>query len=239
MKLEEVKLNFSLSDLQAKSIQLKKGDLLYRQSENTEGFLLVLSGKIKLNHKIDDDHSFVTLITENEYFGLDEIIKPHTRFSSAVAEEDSSIIKITTPPRSIKQSEQSSKYPFPISESNLTTQILPIHLIVALEELNTLTIVHYCFLRGNLNYATELKKILFELIDGGKRELIIDLTACKTIDSSFLGTLIAVLKKVTAVEGKLVLACCNEVYRLFVMTKMDRAFEIFNSLDDAIISFNK
>jgi anti-anti-sigma factor len=51
--------------------------------------------------------------------------------------------------------------------------------------------------------AEEFKKILFKDIQTGWRKIIIDLTECKFIDSTFLGTIVIALKKITELGGKL------------------------------------
>jgi len=78
---------------------------------------------------------------------------------------------------------------------------------------------------------------LFDLIYRGNTNLIINLSSCKTIDSTFLGALVASLKKISAVNGSMTLVCKEEICSwLFVMTKMEKVFEIFESLEDALTS---
>jgi anti-anti-sigma factor len=92
--------------------------------------------------------------------------------------------------------------------------------------------------RATMADASEFKEILFKDIDAGWKEIIIDLTECEFIDSTFLGTIVIALKKITELGGKLRLVGIQpEVATMFKLTKMNRVFEIFESREDALESF--
>ncbi|MDR0932194.1 MAG: STAS domain-containing protein [Victivallales bacterium] len=68
--------------------------------------------------------------------------------------------------------------------------------------------------------------------------LLFDLSAMSHIDSSGLGVLVYLLQKVNAQEGALKLACLQPRPRIvFDITKVYRIFEIFDSVDAALASF--
>ena len=92
--------------------------------------------------------------------------------------------------------------------------------------------------RATLLDVEEFKKILFEDIQTGWRKIIIDLTECKFIDSTFLGTIVIALKKITELGGKLRLVGIQpETQIMFQLTNMNRIFKIFENREDALQSF--
>jgi len=92
--------------------------------------------------------------------------------------------------------------------------------------------------RATLLDAEEFKKILFQDIQTGWKKIIVDLTECEFIDSTFLGAIVISLKKITELGGKLRLVGIQpKVQTLFQLTKMNRIFEIFENREDALQSF--
>ena len=92
--------------------------------------------------------------------------------------------------------------------------------------------------RATLNEAEEFKQRLAEDIDNGYKKIIADLSECEFIDSTFLGTLVISLKKVTTLGGDLRLVGFQPaVHSMFELTRMYRVFEIFDAREDAILSF--
>jgi anti-sigma B factor antagonist len=84
----------------------------------------------------------------------------------------------------------------------------------------------------------ELKqKVLDELERGGKKFLI-DFSQTGYIDSSGLGVLVSLSKKIREQGGELRLADLNEDLRtLFELTKLDTLFQISETRDKALESF--
>jgi len=93
--------------------------------------------------------------------------------------------------------------------------------------------------RATLNEANNLKQRLTENIENGYKKIVVDLSACEFVDSTFLGALVVSLKKVTSLGGDLTLVGFRPaVHSMFELTRMYRVFETFNTKEDAIISFN-
>lgn len=93
--------------------------------------------------------------------------------------------------------------------------------------------------RCNVVYAKRIKDYLFGVIDKGNKNLIIDLQQSRIIDSTFLGALIASLRKIITIGGDLRMVCNPQISPLlFMVTGMDKVFKIFTDLDSAISSFN-
>jgi anti-sigma B factor antagonist len=90
---------------------------------------------------------------------------------------------------------------------------------------------------GELHASTapEFSERLNAAIAAGKTGLVLDLTGVEFIDSTGLSVLLNGLRRVTRVQGSMVLACANPtVLRLFEITKLDSTFEILPSCDEAI-----
>ncbi len=92
--------------------------------------------------------------------------------------------------------------------------------------------------RASVNEAEELKAKLNDAINDGYKKLIVDLTECDFVDSSFLGVLVNSLKKVVKLEGDLKLIGFRPAVRsMFELTRLFRVFESFSSLQEAVKSY--
>ena len=93
--------------------------------------------------------------------------------------------------------------------------------------------------RATLAKAVKFKDEITKLIDDGINKFVVDLSICEYIDSTFLGAMVSLLKKVNSLNGDLRLVYSKEMPSLvFVLTRMDKVFKVFNELDAALASFN-
>jgi anti-sigma B factor antagonist len=84
----------------------------------------------------------------------------------------------------------------------------------------------------------ELKQKVLEELEGGARKFLIDFSGTGYIDSSGLGVLVSLSKKIREQGGELRLANLNEDLRtLFELTKLDTLFHIASSRPEALSSF--
>jgi anti-sigma B factor antagonist len=84
----------------------------------------------------------------------------------------------------------------------------------------------------------ELKELVQAALDRGERRLLIDFSRTGYIDSSGLGALVSISKKVRENGGDLRLAGLNEDLRsLFELTKLDTLFTITDTPEQALTSF--
>ncbi len=84
----------------------------------------------------------------------------------------------------------------------------------------------------------ELKGLIQEGLDRGERKFLIDCSHTGYIDSSGLGALVSLARKVREVGGELRLAGLNEDLRaLFELTKLDTLFPIAPTPDEALAGF--
>src|SRR5947208_12473988 len=58
--------------------------------------------------------------------------------------------------------------------------------------------------------APRLRERLIELVDGGAKHVVVDLSRVEFLDSTGLGVLVGALKRLRAVDGSLGLVCAQE-----------------------------
>ncbi len=86
--------------------------------------------------------------------------------------------------------------------------------------------------------ASSLNEELHKLIDGGKKNIVVDLGDVKFMNSSGLGMLIGALTTVRNAGGQLKLARASEkIESLLIVTKLITVFEHHEKVDEAIGSF--
>ena len=84
----------------------------------------------------------------------------------------------------------------------------------------------------------ELKDLVQAALDRGDRRLLIDFSRTGYIDSSGLGALVSISKKIREAGGELRLSGLNEDLRsLFELTKLDTLFAIAETPKQALASF--
>jgi anti-anti-sigma factor len=92
--------------------------------------------------------------------------------------------------------------------------------------------------RATLKEADEFKQTLAEDIESGKKKIVVDLSDCEFIDSTFLGSLVVSLKKITSLGGDLRLVGFQPaVHSMFELTRMYRVFESYKTREEAVASF--
>jgi anti-sigma B factor antagonist len=84
----------------------------------------------------------------------------------------------------------------------------------------------------------ELKQRIIDALEAGDRKFLVDFTRTGYIDSSGLGVLVSLSKKIRDQGGDLRLAGLNEDLKtLFELTKLDTLFGISDSPDEALTGF--
>ncbi len=80
-----------------------------------------------------------------------------------------------------------------------------------------------------------LKRLVLDRLEGGERRFVVDFARTGHIDSSGLGALIGLARRVRERGGELRLAALNEdLQRLFALTELHGLFEIRGSVDEAL-----
>lgn len=87
--------------------------------------------------------------------------------------------------------------------------------------------------------APNFRQEIDTAIKAGQSRVIVNLKEITFIDSSGLGALVAALKSARSAGGDLYLCELNQqVKMVFELTSMDRAFEIYDTLDDLTTAIN-
>jgi anti-sigma B factor antagonist len=83
-------------------------------------------------------------------------------------------------------------------------------------------------------FKDEIKPLLTQ-----DARLVLDMSKVEFIDSSGLGALVSCLRQAHAVGGEIKLSSLRKPARaLFELLRIHRVFEIFNSSDEAILSYD-
>jgi len=84
----------------------------------------------------------------------------------------------------------------------------------------------------------ELKQQVLDRVEAGARKVVVDFAGAGYIDSSGLGVLVSLAKRLRELGGDLRLANLNEdLLTLFELTKLDSLFRIAASRDQAVEGF--
>lgn len=87
--------------------------------------------------------------------------------------------------------------------------------------------------------ANEFKQIIKEQIGFSHTRLVVDLSMCEHIDSTFLGEIIKSFKKITYIGGALrIVEPAIPAQDIFTCTDTLRLFNLYKTREDAIKSFD-
>jgi anti-sigma B factor antagonist len=89
----------------------------------------------------------------------------------------------------------------------------------------------------DLYTAPELKAELLRLVAEEPRRIVVDMTDATFVDSTTLGVLLGAVKRLRLQGGELEIVCSDlNIRRILSITLLDRAFTIYESLDEALRS---
>jgi anti-sigma B factor antagonist len=87
----------------------------------------------------------------------------------------------------------------------------------------------------DLYTAPEFKERMVQVIEDGKKRVVVDLTKATFIDSTTLGVLVGGVKRLRPAGGSLALVCTDQnICKIFEITGLDRVFPIHPSRDEAL-----
>ncbi len=87
----------------------------------------------------------------------------------------------------------------------------------------------------DLYTAPEFKERLVQVIESGKKRVVVDLSKATFIDSTTLGVLVGGVKRLRPNGGSLALVCTDpNIIKIFEITGLDRVFPIHGSRDEAL-----
>jgi anti-sigma B factor antagonist len=89
----------------------------------------------------------------------------------------------------------------------------------------------------DLYTAPEFKERMVQVIEEGKKQVIVDLSNATFIDSTTLGVLVGGVKRLRPAGGTLSLVCSDQnIVKIFEITGLDRVFPIHESREQALAS---
>ncbi|MCS6808393.1 MAG: STAS domain-containing protein, partial [Bacteroidota bacterium] len=84
--------------------------------------------------------------------------------------------------------------------------------------------------------AVSFKEEMAQLISSGISTIVLDLSAVSFVDSSGLGAIVTSLKLLGRKGDLLICGVKDDVMTMFSLTRMDRVFQLFPTVDDALRS---
>ena len=92
--------------------------------------------------------------------------------------------------------------------------------------------------RLDAHNSDHLKQELARLFEEGKTRIVLDLKEVRFIDSSGLGALVSGFKNASSRQAGLKLSSLqNQVKSMFELTRLQRVFDIYPTVDEAIEAF--
>ena len=92
-------------------------------------------------------------------------------------------------------------------------------------------------LEGEVDLSTSprLKQAVYNLIEAGNKNIVLDLSGVKFMDSTGLGTLVGALKKTSMQSGTVKLICPSKnILKTFTLTGLDKVFLIYDNLRECL-----
>jgi anti-sigma B factor antagonist len=87
----------------------------------------------------------------------------------------------------------------------------------------------------DLYTAPEFKERMVQIIEEGKKRVVVDLSDATFIDSTTLGVLVGGVKRLRPSGGSLALVCTDQnIQKIFEITGLDRVFPIHESRQAAL-----
>lgn len=93
--------------------------------------------------------------------------------------------------------------------------------------------------RATLADSDELRNFLIGAIESGTDRIVMDLSHVEFIDSSFLGAMMAAMKRLAVINGDLKICTGSEqIVSLLKITRLNRIFSVYPSISVAVSSFD-
>src|SRR5207302_8665900 len=92
-------------------------------------------------------------------------------------------------------------------------------------------------LRGEIDVYTapRLRQALIDLVEGGAKDIVVDMDRVDFLDSTGLGVLVGGLKRVKSNEGEMKLVVTQDrIMKIFDITGLAKVFPVFGSLEEAL-----
>jgi len=109
-----------------------------------------------------------------------------------------------------------------------------------IEHIDDVSVIRIQDSRLDTSKAPQLKKEFLDLINEGKKNLIVNLNEVEFIDSSGLGALLFGQRQASSIKGDLKIACPQQrVLMLIKIARLNRIFDIFKDEKGAIKGYTE
>jgi anti-sigma B factor antagonist len=95
------------------------------------------------------------------------------------------------------------------------------------------TVIKLCFPKFDASLVAEFKRQFAELVQPDAGPLVLDMSEVRFVDSSALGALVGVHKLCAASGRVAIVGATPTVLGLLRLTRMDRVFDLYDTLDAA------
>lgn len=92
-------------------------------------------------------------------------------------------------------------------------------------------------MRASADEAQEFRAIVEQDLELGYSNFIVDLSTCEFLDSTFVGAMVVMFKKLKEIDGNILLVNAgNFSEMIFLIAETLTLFQIFNSMEEAVSS---
>ena len=108
---------------------------------------------------------------------------------------------------------------------------------IKVEEIGDVTVGH---LSGNLDATTafKLKSEIEIILEQRKIDVVFNLSDLDLIDSSGVGAIVSLFKRVRQLQGDVKLAAITgQPAEIFKLLRLDKAFQMFDTVEEAVAKF--
>ena len=99
---------------------------------------------------------------------------------------------------------------------------------------NNVLVVHVAEKRVDASKAPLFKDEMTKCIESGQNQLVLDLSGVEFVDSSGRGAIVACLKRLGPRGNLAIAGAKGAVSRLFTLTRMDKVFTLYDTVDAAV-----
>jgi|GEM_PF-986468 len=235
----------NLEGIKSNLKHVDKNEIIFRSGDRANSIYFIINGEVMLT-KGDE----ISTIGEKEYFGLDSLnpnkeqntkaiaIKPGIILEIVLHEKSSGRISTEVGKLSANQfvSNPSKRFEKTVEEREYNSNFKD----YSSEKIGDILYVKVKIKKAILTHSKSFLKHMNNVIESGVKKIIVDLTYCEIIDSTFLGVLVKALKSAAVKNGEIVLIYDqSQSSTLFMITYMDKVFKIFNNEEEALEYFKK
>ena len=87
----------------------------------------------------------------------------------------------------------------------------------------------------SIHTVCPFREALQRLLDGGARQIVVDLTRVSFLDSTALGVLVSAQRRLLGGGGSLLVASCEPIAQLLRTVGLDRLFAMTTSRDESLV----